>query len=125
MILMTARIFISRTRILAALIVILLASVYCRDASAQTATPTPPPSVPRRDTQQWNDVQLIVPMTTKVDFILLGSLRLGRNLTHPVEQRIGISFSVNPMKSVSLSPSYLHIERQPSSGRSFFEDRVA
>jgi hypothetical protein len=64
-------------------------------------------------------------MTKKVDFILLGSLRLGRNLTRPVEQRIGISFSVNPTKSLNLVPSYLHIERQPSAGRSFFEDRVA
>jgi uncharacterized protein DUF2490 len=122
---MTVTIFISRIRSLAVLIVIVLISIHCRDASAQTATPTPPPPVPRRDTQQWNDVQLIVPMTSKVDFILLGTLRLGRNLSRPVDERIGISFSVNPTKSVTLAPSYLHIERQPSTGRGFFEDRAA
>jgi hypothetical protein len=64
-------------------------------------------------------------MTGKVDFILLGTLRLGRNLVRPVDERIGISFSINPTKSVSLVPSYRHIERQPSAGRGFFEDRAA
>jgi hypothetical protein len=101
----------------------LLSSIYCPDASGQ-ANPSPPP-VPRNDTQQWNDVQLIVPMTSKADFILLGTLRLGRNLTRPVDERIGISFSYRPTKSVTLAPSYLHIDRQPSAGRNFFEDRVA
>ena len=120
---MKSGIFVGRLRILTALAVMLLTSIYCRDSLGQAGKPPPP--VPRRDTQQWNDLQLIVPMTKKVDFILLGSLRLGRNLTRPVEERIGISFSVNPTKSVSLAPSYLHIERQPSAGRDFFEDRVA
>jgi hypothetical protein len=63
-------------------------------------------------------------MTSKADFILLGTLRLGRNLARPVDERIGISFSYRPTKSVTLAPSYLHIWRQPSAGRSFFEDRV-
>src|SRR6267378_467095 len=116
---MTVTIFISRTRLLTVLIVILPISIYCRDASGQTGTPTPAP-VPRHDAQQWNDVQLIVPMTSKVDFILLGTLRLGRNLSRPVDERIGISFAYSPAKSVTLVPSYLHIERQPSAGRGFF-----
>jgi hypothetical protein len=102
----------------------LLSSIYSQGASGQAANPAPTP-VPRNDTQQWNDVQLIVPMTSKADFILLGTLRLGRNLTRPVDERIGISFSYHPTKSVTLAPSYLHIDRQPSAGRNFFEDRVA
>lgn len=109
---------------LTALSFMLLTSISSPDASGQAANPSPPP-VPRHDTQQWNDVQLIVPMTSKADFILLGTLRLGRNLTRPVDERIGISFSYHPTKSVTLAPSYLHIERQPSAGRNFFEDRVA
>ena len=120
---MTAGISVSSMRILAALSVMLLSSMYCRDAMGQTGKPPPP--VPRRDTQQWNDLQLIVPMTKKADFILLGSLRFGLNLSRPVEERIGISFSYSPTKSVILAPSYLHIERQPSPGRGFFEERVA
>ncbi|MDX6445254.1 MAG: hypothetical protein QOH71_2328 [Blastocatellia bacterium] len=114
-----------RTTIFTELVVIVLLSIHCRDASGQTATPTPPPPVPRHDTQQWNDVQLIVPMTNKVDFILLGTLRLGRNLFRPVDERIGISFSYSPTKSITLLPSYLHIERQPSAGRGLSEDRAA
>jgi hypothetical protein len=122
---MRVGIYVSRVRILTALSILLLTSIYCRDASAQARTPPSPPPVPRRDTQQWNDVQLIVPMTRKVDFILLGTLRLGRNLSRPVDERIGISFSINPTKSITLVPSYLRIERQPSPGRNFFEDRLA
>jgi uncharacterized protein DUF2490 len=121
---MTVGCFISRVRILTALSFMLLSSIYSQDASGQAANPSPPP-VPRRDTQQWNDVQLIVPMTSKADFILLGTLRLGRNLTRPVDERIGISFSYRPTKSITFAPSYLHINRQPSAGRNFFEDRVA
>jgi hypothetical protein len=102
----------------------LLSSSYSHDASGQAANPAPPP-VPRNDTQQWNDMQLIVPMTSKADFILLGTLRVGRNLTRPVDERIGISFSYRPTKSVTLAPGYLHIWRQPSAGRGFFEDRAA
>jgi hypothetical protein len=107
---------------LSVLSVMLLSSIYCREVSAQAGTPPP---VPRRDTQQWNDVQLIVPMTSKADFILLGTLRLGLNLTRAIDERIGISFSYHPTKSVTFVPSYLHIWRQPSAGRDFFEDRVA
>jgi hypothetical protein len=121
---MIVSIFVSRLRILTALGVMLLASIYCRNASGQAGN-SPPPPVPRRDTQQWSDVQLIVPMTSKVDFILLGSLRFGLNLSRPVEERIGISFSYNPTKSVTFAPSYLRIERQPSAGRNFFENRLA
>src|SRR6267378_3097434 len=125
MIVMTVTVFIKRTRKLTVLGVVLLTSIHRRDASGQAGKPPSPPPVPRRDTQQWNDVQLIVPMTKKIDFILLGTLRLGRNLRRPVDERIGISFSLNPTKSVTLAPSYLHIERQPSAGRGFFEDRGA
>lgn len=117
--------FADKVRILAALGVMFLTSVYCRDSAGQTATPTPLLPVPRHDAQQWNDVQLIVPMTSKVDFILLGTLRLGRNLSRPVDERIGISFSYSPTKSITLLPSYLHIERQPSAGRGLSEDRAA
>src|ERR1700716_3768675 len=111
---MIVGISISRQRILTTLSVILLTSIHCQDASGQTGTPKPPPPVPRHDTQQWNDVQLIVPMTTRVDFILLGTLRLGRNLSRPVDERIGISFSYRPTKSITFAPSYLHIDRRPS-----------
>jgi len=64
-------------------------------------------------------------MTSKADFIVLGTLRLGRNLSRPVDERIGFSISYSPTKSVTLAPSYLRIERQPSAGRGFFEDRAA
>jgi outer membrane biogenesis lipoprotein LolB len=39
----------------------------------------------RSDVQNWNDVQLTVPVNKTVDFVLLGTLRVGRNLNRPVD----------------------------------------
>jgi hypothetical protein len=59
--------------------------------------------VPETDTQSWNDVQFTVPMTKKVDFVLLGTLRLGDNLTTPVDERFGFGFNYKLNKYVTLT----------------------
>src|SRR4051812_559163 len=79
-------------------------------ASAQTGTRRP---APKGDTQEWNDVQITVPLNKKVDFQLLGTLRIGRNITRPVDERIGINFSYKLNRYFSLSPGYTHLETQP------------
>lgn len=56
--------------------------------------------VPKADTQNWNDVQVAVPLTKKVDFIIQGTLRIGDNLTTPVDERWG---SDSPIKRMSTS----------------------
>src|ERR1043165_7240131 len=45
--------------------------------------------VPENDTQSWNDFQLTVPMSKKVDLVTLLTLRFGNNLTKPVDERAG------------------------------------
>lgn len=82
-------------------------------ASAQTGVRRP---VPKEDTQEWNDVQITVPLNKKVEFLLLGTLRLGRNITRPVDERIGFNFSYKVNKYFSLAPGYLHLETQPVEG---------
>ena len=79
----------------------------------------------RSDVQSWNDVQLTVPVTKAVDFVLLGTLRVGRNLHRPVDERIGIAFSFKAGKYLTLAPSYLHITTQPFKGRSVYENRLS
>ncbi|HMF57959.1 MAG TPA: DUF2490 domain-containing protein [Pyrinomonadaceae bacterium] len=87
-------------------------------SSAQTQRP------PRRDTQLWNDVQLAVPLSKKVDFVMLGTLRLGNNIHRGVDERIGIGFSFKVGKYLTLFPSYLHIWTHPYDNRFGLEDRL-
>ena len=58
------------------------------NARAQT-----PSKVPKADTQNWNDIQLTVPLEKKVDFVLQGTLRIGDNTTRPVPSGVEAGFS--------------------------------
>jgi hypothetical protein len=89
---------------------------------AQAVTRRP---VPKDDTQEWNDVQITVPLNKTVDFILLGTLRIGRNITHPVDERIGFNFSYKVNKYFTLIPGYLHINMRPTSGQQSHEERLS
>ena len=45
------------------------------------------------DNQQWTDVQLSIPVTKWIDFTLGGTLRIGRDFSHPIDERVGAGFS--------------------------------
>ncbi|HXG91140.1 MAG TPA: DUF2490 domain-containing protein [Blastocatellia bacterium] len=79
---------------------------------------------PRDDTQWWNDFQVTFPVSKKIDFNLLGGLRLGRDLSHFVNERAGGSFTFKAGKYLSLSPGYLYIATQPVAGRKGYENRL-
>jgi Protein of unknown function (DUF2490) len=76
------------------------------------------------DNQQWTEVQLAVPITKQFDFNIIGALRIGRNLSHPVDERIGAGFTFRSGKYVSIAPHYLHIGMQPFAGRRVWENRL-
>jgi hypothetical protein len=80
--------------------------------------------VDRTDNQQWTDVQLAVPVTSHFDFNLLGTLRLGRDITHPVDERVGAGFTFRVNKYLSVSPNYTHIGMQSFRGRRVWENRL-
>ena len=63
-------------------------------------------------------------MTKTVDFNVLGTLRLGRNITHPVDERIGVGFTFRFGKYLTVAPNYLHIGMQPFEGRRIWENRL-
>src|SRR5262245_7932821 len=65
------------------------------------------------DTQQWNDVQFAVPITKQIDFVLAGTLRLGRNLERPVDERIGAGVIIRFGRYFSVGPNYQYIGTQP------------
>ena len=100
------------------LICTLLMALSAIVASGQT-----PPS--RSDTQNWNDVFISVPVAGPVDFILQGTLRNGRDLTRPVDERVGIGFSFRIGKYLTVIPNYLHIDMQPFAGRRVSEERLS
>jgi len=81
-------------------------------------------SIDRTDNQQWTDVQMAVPVTKLFDFNLLGTLRLGRNISRPVDERVGVGFTFKYGKYLTVSPNYLHIGMQPFRGRKIWENRL-
>ncbi len=77
------------------------------------------------DNRQWTDVQIATPVTKLIDFNILGTLRLGRDISHPVDERIGAGFSFKLGKYLTFSPNYLHIGMQPVRGRRIWENRLS
>lgn len=78
----------------------------------------------RDDTQLWNDVQIAVPVTKSIDLVFLGTLRIGRNISHPVDERIGVGFAFKVGKYLTLAPAYLHINVQPFRNVGGYENRL-
>ncbi|HKP84309.1 MAG TPA: DUF2490 domain-containing protein [Pyrinomonadaceae bacterium] len=80
--------------------------------------------VDRTDNQVWSDVQVAVPVTKQFDFNVLGTLRLGRDINRPVDERVGVGFTFKAGKYFTASPNYLHIGMQPFRGRKIWENRL-
>ena len=80
--------------------------------------------VPEKDTQSWNDVQLTVPVTKKVDFVMQGTLRLGDNLTSAVDERWGAGFNYKVNPWLTLNQSFFSRQARPPNGRRERETRL-
>ena len=77
------------------------------------------------DNQQWTDIQVAVPVTKQFDFNVLGTLRLGRDISHAVDERIGAGFTWKYGAHLQVSPNFLHIGMQPFAGRRVWENRLS
>jgi hypothetical protein len=82
-------------------------------------------AIDKSDTQEWNDVQLAIPVNKSTDVLLFGTLRLGRNITHPVDERIGGGFVFRVKRYVYVSPTYQYGGMQPAAGRKSYESRLS
>jgi len=78
----------------------------------------------KTDTQEWNDVQFAVPLSDKIDFVLQGTLRFGRDISRPVDERLGVGFSFKIGKYLTVTPAYMHIATQPFRNIKQFENRL-
>jgi hypothetical protein len=75
------------------------------------------------DTQSWNDVQLTVPVHSKVDIVLQGTVRFGNDLSRAIEGRAGAGLAWKVHPNFSVSPGYLYIETRNSAGQLRTEHR--
>lgn len=82
------------------------------------------------DYQFWNETQLIFPLvktkddTDKLSLFLNGNLRVGRNIRHLVDERIGFGFDYKHNKYISFTPSYLYIAKQSAADVKQYESRL-
>ncbi len=82
-------------------------------------------TVPESDTQLWTELQITKPIVKdKIDLILTGTFRLGRNVTHPVDERIAIAIDFRVNKYFKITPGYLYQAAQPFAGRKNYENRL-
>src|SRR2546429_7310916 len=79
--------FILRRFIEALAIPLILAfsTLFIAKATAQSQSSP----APRGDNQFWSEMQLSVPINNRTDLVLLGVARFGRNVSRPVNERIG------------------------------------
>jgi Protein of unknown function (DUF2490) len=75
------------------------------------------------DTQLWTEVRFSMPVKNSVDFLVIGGLRAGRNLTDPVNERVGAGVVWRLGKHVELSTIYGRIVWQPVPRQTLHENR--
>lgn len=109
---------VSRSLILLGVLAMLLIGT-ADQAQAQTNAVDP-----QDDVQFWNEVQVIVPVQEKIDLVMIGVLRLGRNLSHFVDERAGAGVAFKAHKYLTITPTYLYVAQQPSGTRKNFEHRL-
>jgi hypothetical protein len=81
--------------------------------------------VDQTDNQFWSDVQFAVPVTKDIDFNMLGTLRLGRDISRAVDERIGLGFTFRFGQHVIVAPNYQYIATQPVRNRRGWESRLS
>lgn len=84
-------------------------------------------SAPERDTQFWNETTVSIPIKNtddKLSVFISGTLRMGQNVRHFVDERIGAGFEYKFNKNISYSSSYLYRAGQPLKNRKEYEHRV-
>ncbi len=88
-----------------------------------SVTAQTPPLVAQDDFQSWNDVQLTVPLSKKVDFITQFTMRFGKNISRLNDGRFQFGIVWHPNKTWTFQPFYWNIRSRDSRGRFRHEDR--
>jgi hypothetical protein len=89
-----------------------------------TAAQTKKPS-PRDDAQVWSETQFVLPIHKHIDFLMGGLLRLGRDVTHTVQERASAGFTFKISKYFTAGSSYSFIASQPLPDHHEIENRLS
>jgi hypothetical protein len=81
--------------------------------------------VDRTDNQQWTDVQVAIPLTKTIDFNILGTLRFGRDISRPVDERLGLGATFRLGRYLTVAPNYQYIGTQPVENRRGWDSRLS
>ena len=103
------------------LVCILLSLLAAKFSVAQDIVPVPDPD----DSQLWTAVQFAVPLKEHVDLIVSGTLRLGRDFSHPVYETGGASVRFALGRYFALSPIYQFVATQYYPGVHTRENRLS
>ncbi|MBK8812647.1 MAG: DUF2490 domain-containing protein [Acidobacteria bacterium] len=103
--------------------VLALSAVICLCALASVRAQTPDLVGPE-DNQSWNDIQVFVPMTAKVDFWAVLTTRFGKNVSRLNDGRFAVGVVIKPNKAWSLQPFYLQINARNTRGKFRIEHRL-
>ncbi len=83
-----------------------------------------PPMVAQDDRQSWNDLQLTIPVSKKVDFVTQLTGRFGKNVSRLNDARYQFGFAFKPDKTWTLHQFYWNIRARDSRGRFRTEHRL-
>lgn len=72
----------------------------------------------------WNEMQFIIPLRPRIDLTLTGYLRVGRNVSSPVEEYAGASVGFHLGRFVTLAPGYAYVPTQSFEDRTTHENRL-
>ncbi len=99
---------------------LVFSTLFISNATAQSQSSP----APRGDNQFWSELQLSVPINNRTDLVLLGFARFGRNVSRPVNERVGAGILVRCGKYLTVLPSYLFVASQPTSINHSTEHRI-
>ncbi len=90
-------------------------------SSAQTPIPKP---LPRSDNQIWNETQVNVALTKRVELNFLQFARVGSNVSFRSDTRTGLGVIIKFNKYYSIQPTYVYQYGHPGEGRKAFSHRL-
>ena len=103
------------------LVCLILGLLPARLSSAQNTVPISDPD----DAQLWSSVQLALPLRERTQLILSGSLRQGRDFSHPVYESGGASVRFRLGRYFAVSPIYQFVATQYYPGIHTRENRLS
>jgi hypothetical protein len=93
----------------------------CADATSSAQTVA---ADAREDLQFWNETQVIMQTNERIDLMLFGVLRMGRDLARPVDERGGAGVAFKTNKFLTIIPTWFYIAQQPTATSKNVEHRL-